>query len=113
MLMATWAREVQGNTKPPVRSDRGTLTDFSTISTSLPFCDAMFVDNRCSEYLRQRPLVDEVARYQCRIFSIGTAQPFLSYLAELEARVPEHQRRLAEEVYGPMPTDLSHVDLGE
>jgi hypothetical protein len=109
MLMATWAREEQTSTKPPDRSDRGTLTDFTAISTSLPFCNAMFVDHRCAEYLRQQPLAGEVAKYECEIFSVRTGEQFLSYLRELEEAVPEQQRMLVEDIYGPLPSEVSQI----
>lgn len=106
MLYASLSKEIQDGRKGPTDHDLGTPADFATISTSLPYCDAMFVDNKCAHYLSQGPLAAEVKKHGCRVFSLKTREEFLRYLAELEAVVPGEQRELAEEIYGTLPTDV-------
>lgn len=102
MLLASLSRELQGGRKQPV--DLGTPADFAAISTSLPYCDAMLVDNKCAEYLGQEPLVSEVAHHGCRIFSLRSKEKLLAHLNEVEASASEDHRQLVTQLYGPMPT---------
>lgn len=102
MLLASLSRELQRGRKQPV--DLGTPADFAAISSSLPYCDAMLVDNKCAEYLGQAPLAREVARFNSRIFSLRLREDFLSYLDAIEASATEQHRQLVEQLYGPMPT---------
>lgn len=113
MLYASLAQEVQGGRKGPTDRDFGTPADFATISTSLPYFDAMFIDMKCAQYLGQGLLADEVEKYGCLIFSLKTREEFLRYLAEIEAAVPSQQRELAVETYGPLPTDVPKLFSGD
>ena len=70
------------------------------ISTLLPYCDAMFIDNECRGYLADGPLCDEIA-YDTEAFSFSTKDAFLQYLNEIESSAPEEHLGKVKEVYGP------------
>jgi hypothetical protein len=109
MLYASLSRETQNGRKGPTERDLGTPSDFGAVSTSLPYCDAMFLDNKCAEYLGQEPLAHEVTRHECRVFSLNTGEEFLRYLAAFEAALSVEQRRLAEEIYGQLPIEVPRL----
>jgi hypothetical protein len=81
---------------------QGTATDINVISTLLPYCDAMFVDNECRALLRDIPRVYAVP-YGCKVFSPNTGTDFVRYLAEIRDSVTPEHLKLIEEVYGPDP----------
>lgn len=82
--------------------NQGTATDINIVSTLLPYCDAMFVDNKCRALLRDIPKTHALP-FPCRVFSPNTGADFIRYLAEIrDSATPDHLR-LVEEVYGPDP----------
>jgi hypothetical protein len=103
MLWASFAREAQGGRKQPI--DRGAANDIAAISTVLPYCDAMLVDNKSAEHLATGPLAQEVARYNCKVFSLQRCDALLDYLERVEAESPVGHVALAKEVYGDPMSD--------
>lgn len=99
MLWATVAKKAAaGQKRPP---NKGFMTDVNIISTVLPYCDVMFVDDVCRSYLMEGPLADEVAKYKAKIFSNRSKDAFLDCLSEIkDSASPEHLNKV-EEVYGP------------
>jgi hypothetical protein len=98
MLAAAMAKQAaSGRKRPP---GRGFYTDVRIISTLLPYCDAMFIDNEFRAMLSEKPLRDEL-RYGTKVFSSATGQEFFEYLDDLKASASESQMRAVEEVYGP------------
>ena len=86
-----------GQKKPP---DEGMASDIDVVSTLLPYCDAMFVDNKCRSLLNSIPKAHKLP-YECKIFSSKTSGDFLQYLREIrDSASPEHLE-LLQEVYGP------------
>jgi len=82
--------------------NQGTATDINIVSTLLPYCDAMFVDNKCRALLRDIPKTHALP-YPCRVFSPKTGADFIHYLTEIrDSAAPDHLR-LVEQVYGPDP----------
>lgn len=82
--------------------NQGTVTDINIVSTLLPYCDAMFVDNGCRALLRDIPR-EYTLPYGCRVFSPNAGMDFIRYLTEIrDAVTPEHLK-LIEEIYGPDP----------
>ncbi len=50
--------------RPPLAErnpNQGTATDINIVSTLLPYCDAMFVDNKCRALF---PTFPEITRYR-------------------------------------------------
>lgn len=82
--------------------NQGTTTDINIISTLLPYCDAMFVDNKSRALLRDIPR-DYGLPYGCKVFSPNTGADFIRYLTEIRDSVTHDQLKLIEEVYGPDP----------
>jgi len=98
MLYAALARKAAaGRKKPP---NLGLATDIKIISVLLPYCDAMFVDNECHAYLREKPLFQAISGYKTRIFSQNTKQEFLEYLDKIESEASVKHLRKVKEVYG-------------
>jgi hypothetical protein len=92
-------KAVSGQKKMP---NQGTVTDINIVSTLLPYCDAMFVDNKCRGLLHDIPTNHQLP-YPCRVFSPNTGADFIHYLADIrDSAAPEHLK-LVEEVYGPDP----------
>jgi len=88
-----------GQKKPP---NKGFMTDVNIISTILPYCDVMFVDDICRSYLmEEHPLCDEVQKYNTLIFSNKTKQDFLNYLDKIMTSTPAEHFKIVKEVYGP------------
>jgi hypothetical protein len=82
--------------------NQGTATDVNIVSTLLPYCDAMFMDNKCRALLQDIPK-DHALPYPCLVFSPNTGVEFIRYLTEIrDSAIPEHLK-LIEEVYGPDP----------
>jgi hypothetical protein len=93
------AMAVEASMGQAPRPDQGMITDVNVISTLLPYCDAMFIDNRARRYL-------EIAREQVPldhttlVFSESSRDDLLQWLDELEASVTPAHRELIEHVYG-------------
>lgn len=98
MLWAAIARRAakQGRKKPP---NQGMSNDIDLISTYLPFCDAMFIDNECRSLLMESPLREDIA-YGTKIFSQKIKDEFFKYLDGIEKNAPEGHFKAIMEVYG-------------
>jgi len=82
--------------------NQGTVTDINIVSTLLPYCDAMFVDNKCRAILQDIPR-DHALPYPCLVFSPNTGEDFLRYLTEIRNSASPEHIAFIEEVYGPDP----------
>jgi hypothetical protein len=82
--------------------NRGTFADINIVSNLLPYCDAMFVDNKCRALLCDIPKTFALP-YKCNVFSPNTGAEFLSYLRNLRDSVSPEHVSLVEELYGPNP----------
>lgn len=98
LILAGVARRAAcgGLKKPP---NKGFNYDVQMISTLLPYCDAMFIDNECHSLLRERPLCDRI-EYGTRFFSQNTKEDFLVYLNEIEKNMPVDLLDKVKKVYG-------------
>lgn len=98
MLLAAMARKAaSGRKKLP---SRGFWTDVQIISTLLPYCDAMFIDNECRGFLAERPLCNKI-NYETKVFSHTNKDEFLSYLDDIKSAATKEHLNKVEEVYGP------------
>lgn len=96
-LFASIARKAAaGRKKPP---NRGTVNDIEMISTFLPCCDAMFIDNECASYLNEKPLVDNIG-FPTKIFSQAKREEFMQFLDEIEQSTSQEHIALVTKVYG-------------
>jgi hypothetical protein len=96
MFAAMAMRAAQGQKEPP---DEGTTTDVETVAHLLPYCDAMFMDNRCRSLLLDVPK-DLRPPETARVFSLKTKAQFLDYLRTLRDGItPEHVAAIRQ-VYG-------------
>ena len=99
MYASLAAKAAAGQKKIP---NQGTATDINIISTLLPYCDAMFVDNKCRALLRDIP-TDYALAFGCEVFSPNTGADFIRYLTKIRDSVTPDHLNLIEEVYGPEP----------
>ncbi len=97
MLYAAMARKAaSGRRKPP---NKGFMTDVKILSTLLPYCDVMFIDNECRGFLSEKPLCDEI-NYGTKIFSYATKEEFLAYLDDIRSKASKEHLKIVEGVYG-------------
>lgn len=82
--------------KPP---NIGLNYDIHILSTILPYCDAMLIDNECRSYLEENPLCDEID-YGTNIFSQNNKDEFIEYLDAIKNHVPQEHLEKVVEVYG-------------
>jgi hypothetical protein len=98
LLFAALARKAAtGQKKVP---GGGTAHDVRAISSYLPYCDAMFVDDHCAGLLRDEPIATRLRPWGARVFSNRTRDAFLEHLSKMEAAVPADHVALVQEVYG-------------
>jgi hypothetical protein len=97
---ALWAspamQAASGQKKSP---DEGMVTDIEVVSTLLPYCDAMFVDNKCRSLLHDIPKRHKLL-HKCQVFSSKTSREFLRYLSDIRASATPEHLELLQEVYG-------------
>jgi hypothetical protein len=91
--------------------NQGTITDINIVSTLLPYCHAMFVDNPCRALLADIPK-NHALPYPCKVFSPNTGVDFISYLTQIRDSVAPEHLRLIEKVYGPDPLKLQTTIFG-
>lgn len=96
-LFAVMAMKAAAGQKEP--PNRGTVADVNIVSTLLPYCDAMFIDNKCAALLEDIP-DDHKLPYDTRVFSPNTQEEFLDYLKGIKQSASEDHLRLIDEVYG-------------
>lgn len=85
-----------GQKEPP---DQGTAIDNTLVSVLIPYCDAMFIDNRTRALWNNipkqfRPLVST------RLFSLNNRDEFLEYLDSIDKSATAEHMKTVREVYG-------------
>ena len=88
-----------GQKRPP---NQGTSNDVNVLSTLLPYCDAMFVDNECRALWQDIPR-DYKLPYPCALFSHNVGDRFLRYLKDIRDSATSEHLKIVEEIYGPDP----------
>jgi hypothetical protein len=73
--------------------------DVNFISAYLPYCDAMFIDNKCAEILKGKPANEKVSE-GAKIYSLDTKEEFLKYLGQIETDAPPGHHAKVCEIYG-------------
>lgn len=82
--------------------NQGTFNDISIVSTLLPYCDAMFVDNGCRALLHDIPKEHKLP-YPCLVFSPNIGGEFLKYLRDIRDSATRDHLKVVEELYGSDP----------
>ena len=85
-----------GRTRPP---NRGMSNDINVVSSLMPYCDAMLVDNECRAMLANIPKAHALG-YPTRVFSPATGTEFLDYLRLIESDAPREHLAEVRAVYG-------------
>lgn len=97
MIWASVARKAaSGMKKLP---SQGLSNDVDAISTLLPYCDAMFIDNECRAYFCEGPLRSEL-KYGTVLFSLKIKEEFLGFLDSIESSMSRAHLQLINEIYG-------------
>jgi hypothetical protein len=89
-------RAANGQKRPP---GRGIGNDIDVVSSLMPYCDAMFIDNECRGLLSNVPKKYALG-YTTRIFSRGNGDEFLDYIKSIEAAADPTILREVRAVYG-------------
>lgn len=97
-LWASEARKAAGGKKHP--PNQGTHDDFHTISTLVPYVDAIFIDSVCWSYLQEEPVKGFMTSFPAKIFSPRNRDQFMNYLDEIENSASKDHLKLVDEVYG-------------
>lgn len=90
-------KAANGQRKPP---NQGTVNDINIVSALLPYCDAMFVDNKCRALLNDIP-AEYAFTYPTRLFSPNTGSAFIAYLKDIEEHADTAILSQVRQVYGP------------
>jgi hypothetical protein len=85
-----------GQKKPP---NQGMVTDIEVVSTLLPYCDAMFMDNGCRAILQDIPQSHRPEGVD-RVYSMNRKDEFLDYLRSIRASATPEHLELVNQVYG-------------
>lgn len=101
LIWAAIARKAAlGQKKIP---NTGMMNDIVAVSTYLPYCDAMLIDNECRGLWESIPSQYRNS-YSTRLYSYNTRQQFLNYLHEIEESAESAVLTCVRQVYGePRP----------
>jgi hypothetical protein len=112
-LVAALAHEAaRGRKKVPTA---GFTADMEIVSSYIPYCDAIFIDNENARLL-SLPAARAKIGFPTRIFSQATKQEFLDYLDELYAAADPELIKVVRQVYGDdwdKPYDTILIDEKE
>lgn len=98
-LFASLEHEVvHGGRKKLVGNGMG--SDIYMVSSVLPYCDAIFVDNEINRFLSHPRAKYYLSEYEGKVFSLSSKQAFLDYLDEMIDSVPQKHKNLINEIYG-------------
>lgn len=89
-------RAANGQKRPP---NRGMANDIGIVSSLLPYCDAMFIDNECRAMLENVPKKHAIP-YATEIFSLRDGEALLEYLKRIEDHADKQILAEVREVYG-------------
>jgi hypothetical protein len=90
------ASAAAGQKKVP---DEGTPTDIEIVSTLLPYCDAMLIDNGTRALFNKIPSQYR-PKYPCQVFSPNDTDSFLAYLKGIRDAADDWHVRTVVSVYG-------------
>ncbi|MCI0561771.1 MAG: hypothetical protein MN733_25065 [Nitrososphaera sp.] len=96
-LWASFA--VKAGAGEKVGPNRGAAADVEIVSTLLPYCDAVFIDNHCRSLYEDIPKNRKLP-FPTRIFSLSNKDDLLRYLNAIESSASQEHRQLVAELYG-------------
>ena len=97
MIFASVARKAAAGMKK--LPSQGLSNDVDAISTLLPYCDAMFIDNECRAYFDEEPLRSNLT-HKARLFSLKNKEAFLEYLDSIKAGMTAEHAQIVDGIYG-------------
>ena len=89
---------------------RGLANDIRMVSSLLPYCDVMFLDNECGAHLHEAPTNELLERFDTTVHSLSSLDAFTDHLKEIEGSAPTGHLDLVAEFYGPPDTGWSPLD---
>ncbi len=111
LYAALASQAANGRLNPP---SEGVSTDVSMISSFMPYCEAIFVDNENANLLSDGRVK---IRLGCntKVFSLKSKEEFLIYLDDIVKKASPEHLQFVEQVYGknwriPYLTILDHKD---
>jgi hypothetical protein len=90
--------------------NQGTFTDVNIVSTLLPYCDAMFIDNGCRALLQDIPKEHKLP-FPCKVFSPNTGADFIRYLMEIRDSASPEALEINRRGVRPRPFEASKKHL--
>lgn len=78
---------------------KGMINDVRAIAAYAQYVDAMFIDNECAALLGEEPMRSTLP-IRSRIFSLNSADDFLSYLHDIAETASPAVRARCKEIYG-------------
>ena len=97
MIFASVARKAAAGMKE--LPSQGLSNDVDAISTLLPYCDAMFIDNECRAYFDEEPLRSDLT-HETRLFSLRNKEALLEYLDSIKAGMTAEHLQIVDGIYG-------------
>ena len=85
---------------------KGDVYDLEAISSYMPYCDAMLLDNEMRS-LGCQSNVHLDRDYETKLFSAKTFRNMLDWLDDVEESMPSHVRQIVSDVYGGRFGNLS------
>jgi hypothetical protein len=85
-----------GRKKPP---NRGMMTDVNTVSSVLPYCDAILVDSEVRTLLEFGPVKQRLG-FSSTVFSKSSLPDLVTFLDRVEAGAPPDHLAMAIDIYG-------------
>jgi len=100
VMLAGWAYRAAIGKKDPPKS----VVDIQFISSYLPYCDALFVDNESAlilkEFPKNTPSHLRLKEFPAKVFSLNNKEEFLDYLDQLVAEIPSTQIDILKDIEG-------------
>lgn len=86
-----------GRKNPP---NVGMMSDIEMVSTLLPYCNAILVDNDMRSILNFREVKKNTDIYKTKVFSLSNKNELFSYLKAIKNKASESHYKIIENVYG-------------
>jgi hypothetical protein len=86
------------------RPHSSALSDINRLSTLLPYCDAVLIENHFAAALTERNMLLPPEARRCKVFAVRQLDDFVRYLDTLYSRCPATRIARARYFYGRPPS---------
>lgn len=95
---ASLARKLKEGGNNP---SRGMISDSESLSTFLPYCDAVFTDKENDNLFGREPLKSEKEKFNTNIFSKRNITKFIDFLEDIWSQADNSHMALVKDIYDP------------